>query len=88
MKIRPGYVLRKVMDIHVIVGIGEDAFSPNVIMSLNDTGAFLWGLLETDTTKEALVKALCAEYAVDADTAAKDVEAFLAQLRDRALISE
>ena len=41
MKIRPGYVLRKVMDIHVIVGIGEDAYSPNVIMSLNDTGAFL-----------------------------------------------
>lgn len=88
MKIKPGYKLRHVLDTDVIMGIGSEAYQPNQIMSLNETGAFLWRLLEAGAEKQALADALLREYDTDAETAGKDVEAFLNQLRKKALIDE
>lgn len=86
MKIRQGYILRDVMDISVIIGVGEDAYMPNQIMSLNETGAFLWRILEQGAEKQELVDAMLREYDTDAATAERDVDAFLAQLKEKALI--
>lgn len=88
MKIKPGFMLRKVVEIYVIIGIGSEAYAPNQIMSLNETGAFLWGLLEKGSDREALIDALPREFEVDRETAQKDVDAFLAQLREKELIEE
>ncbi len=88
MKIRPGYVLRQVMDIHVVLGVGSEAYTPNQIMSLNGTGAFLWHLLEQGADARDLTDALTREYDTDARTAAADVDRFLAQLREKELITE
>lgn len=86
MKIKPGYRLRHVLDTDVIMGIGSEAYQPNQIMSLNETGAFLWRLLEAGAGKQALVDALLREYDTDAETAGRDVEAFVARLREKGLI--
>ena len=88
MKIRSGYILRQVMDVSVVMGIGSENYVPNRFMSLNETGAFLWGLLEKGAEKKELADALMKEYGVDARTAEKDVEAFLSQMREKALIEE
>ncbi len=88
MKIKPDYVLRPVMDTFLVIGIGSKAYAPNEIMSLNETGAFMWKLLEKGAGKQELVYALLREYETDAETAGKDVDAFLNQLREKALIEE
>ena len=88
MKIRSGYILRQVIDIHVVLGIGSEAYAPNQIMSVNEVGAFLWHLLEKGAEKQELVDQLTKEYDVDASTASVDVDNFLAQLREKALIDE
>ena len=88
MKIRSGYMLRQVMDVYVVLGIGSEAHNPNQIMSVNETGAFLWGLLEKGAEKQELVDSLTKEYEVDVQTAEKDVEDFLDRLREKALIEE
>ncbi len=88
MRIKPGYMLRKVMEVWVIIGIGDEAYIPNQIMSLNETGAFLWRILEDGAERSQLVESLVAEYDVDAQTAAADVDAFLTTLRSNALLAE
>lgn len=88
MRIKPGYMLRKVMEVWVIIGIGDEAYTPNRIMSLNETGAFLWRILEDGAERSRLVESLVAEYDVDAQTAAADVDAFLTTLRSNALLAE
>ncbi len=88
MKIRSGYMLRQVMDVYVVLGIGSEAYNPNQIMSVNETGAFLWGLLEKGADKQGLVDSLTKEYEVDVQTAEKDVDDFLTRLREKALIEE
>ena len=88
MVIKPDYILRQVMDYYIIIGTGSDAYMPNEIMSLNETGAFLWQLLTEGAEKKDLIDNLVKEYEVDERTAAKDVEEFLAALRERGLIEE
>ena len=88
MIIKPDYILRQVLDYYIVLGVGSEAYAPNEIMSLNETGAFLWELLKKGAKQEELVSRLVGEYEVDEQTAAKDVESFLAQLREKELIEE
>lgn len=57
-------------------------------LTANDSGALLWAALAAGTTKEDLAGSLVNAYGIDADTAAADVERFLADLRERGLLDE
>jgi hypothetical protein len=77
MKIKEGFILRNVAGSYVVVPIGEATLDFNGMMSLNETGAFLFGKLIEGTDKEQLIEDLMSEYAVDKELAAKDVEDFI-----------
>ena len=79
MKIKDGFVLRKVAGQSVVLP-GGGVLDLNVMITLNDTGAFLWEKLQSETDEDALVAALLGEYDVDADTARKAVVAFVEKL--------
>lgn len=86
MRIKDGFVLRKVAGSYIAVAVGEEAVSFNAMVTTNETGAFLWEKLKNDTTEEELVSALLAEYDVDAETAKADISEFLSKLRDGKLL--
>ncbi len=86
MKIREGFILRQVLDIYAVIGVGSEAYMPNRIMSVNETGAFLWRMLENGAEKQELIDALLREYETDPQTAEKDVDAFLKEMQDKGLI--
>lgn len=75
MKIKNGFVLRDVCGVQVIVGEGLDALDFGKLLSLNDTGAFLWksAVAQGNFTVDSLTDALCEEYEVDAAQAKADV---------------
>lgn len=54
---------------------------------VNATGAVLWPLLTAGTTREALTECLSERFEVPAERAAADVDAFLARLGDRGLLT-
>ena len=80
MKIRNGFMLRKVGGQNVVVAVGAASRDFNGIIKLNETGAFLWELLKSERTTEELTEALLAEYDIDRETASADVEAFAERL--------
>lgn len=82
MKIKSGYIVRPVAGSYVVVATGEKTVDFNGIMTLNETGNFLWEKLIDGATKEELVEAMLAEYDVDADTATADIERFLTKLEE------
>ena len=86
MKIKDGFVLRKVAGSYIAVATGEESISFNAMITTNETGAFLWELLKNDTTEEELLKALLAEYDVDEETAKADISEFLGKLREGKLV--
>ena len=66
MKMKDGFLLRNVSDAYVVVAVGEAAKNFNGMITLNETGAFLWeALTEGCADKKALVDKLLAEYDVD-----------------------
>ena len=57
-------------------------------LSANNSGLLMWNALSAGTTREELTASLVAEYGIDAETASQDVEAFLANLKERGLLDE
>ena len=81
MKIKDGFILRKVSEAYVVIATGEAAASFNGMITLNETGALLWEKLASGCDgKKVLVEALLAEYDVSEALAAKDVDAFVAKV--------
>ena len=81
MKIKEGFVLRTVAGETVALPTGG-VVNLDMMITLNDTGRFLWEHLAEDTTEEALVEALLGEYDVDRATAEKSVATFVARLKE------
>lgn len=88
IKIRSGYDIHRVLSEHLIVGTDSDTYMPNCIMSLNETGLFLYNILKDGADEESLVEKLVAEYDVEKADAELDIQAFLQQLKDRNMIEE
>ena len=68
MKLKDGFILRDVAGQTVVLPSGEE-MDLNMMITLNDTGKFLWELLEAEKSAAELVSALLSEYDVDEATA-------------------
>ncbi len=88
MKLKKGFVLKNIGDNHIVVPVGAQTVDFRCMITLNETGAFLWKLLETEQTAQTLTVALLGEYDVTEDRAQADVAAFIDRLRDNALLEE
>lgn len=85
MKLKDGFLLRTVAGQTVVLPTGDE-LDLNMMITLNDTGKFLWERLESETDEAALVAALLAEYDVDAETARKSVADFVQKLNDNGFL--
>lgn len=81
MKIKDGYVVSKIGNKYYAIS-RADASQNNRMISLNETGAFIWDLLKEETTADAVAEALAAEYGIDKATALADTEAYLKMLSE------
>lgn len=88
MKIKNGFILRQIADTYIVVAVGEEAKKANVMITLNETGGFLWEKLSEGATEEDLVKAILGEYEIDEATAKADVAAFVQKVKDNGLVEE
>lgn len=86
MKIKDGFLLRQVAGQTVVLPTGGE-LDLNMMITLNDTGAFLWERLQSETDEAALAAALLEEYDVDAETAQKSVADFVKKLDDNGFLA-
>ncbi|MCF8218907.1 MAG: PqqD family protein [Bacteroidales bacterium] len=86
MKIKEGYMLREIADMNVVVPIGERVVDFNGLITLNETGTFLWKQLQGEVNRRDLINALLKEYEVSEDTASKDVDEFINSLKERNIL--
>jgi hypothetical protein len=82
MKIKNDFILRKVAGSYVVVPVGRLTLDFNGIINLNETGAFLFEILQQGAEREDLIARLLDEYEVERDRAEADVDKFLAAVKD------
>ncbi len=78
LKVKEGFILRKLGEEYIVVTVGEACREFNGIIRMNETGAFYWDLLAAGTTEDELVAKTLAQYdELDEDTARSDLREFL-----------
>ena len=86
MKIRDDFKLRKVGSSAIVIAVGKASLDLNGMISLNETGEFLWKLLENGADEDTLTAELIKAYNVDDETARKDVKAFIESLEGKNIL--
>lgn len=81
MKLKEGFILRTVAGQTVALPSGG-VTNLDMMITLNDTGKFLWERLAAGAEKDELIDALLAEYDVDRERAEESVEAFVTRLKE------
>lgn len=82
MKIKQDFILRQVADTWVVLPLGDTSVNFNGMLTLNESGALLWKMLERGADQEQLEETLLTEYNISREIAATDVELFLCRLED------
>lgn len=88
MQIKKGFKLRRIDDLYVVIAGAAAAKDFQGMITLNETGAFLWELLQNSASVESLTASLCEEYAVAPERARADVERFVQIARAQDLLDE
>lgn len=88
MKIREGFVVRKVAGVNVVISLETRVDDNNSVIQLNDTGLLLWERLVVGAEKDALVQTLLETYEVTEDVARRDVDAFVKLLESAGVFED
>lgn len=88
MKLKTGYLVREIADCHIVVPIGERIIEFKGLMTLNETGSFIWKCLSEDISYSQLLDSILAEYEIDEATAKADLDEFLNVARESGVLEE
>lgn len=80
---------RKMAGDHVVIKQGRLGSDVTNLLQFNDTGIFLWRELKgKEFDASTVADLLVGQFGIDRETAEKDAEKFIAQLRDNKLTDE
>ncbi|MBR5547919.1 MAG: PqqD family peptide modification chaperone [Clostridia bacterium] len=88
MKIKDGFVLRNVVDEHIVMPTGDNIAKFEGAVVLNDVSAFVFEQLQRPVGMEDLLEAVLNEFEVDEATAKADLEALIANFEEMGLIEK
>lgn len=80
MKLKSGFVMRKIAGRDIVLPSGDD-MNLNQMISLNETGMFIWKQLQEDTTEDAIASALAQHYGIPLEDAKAHTTAFIEKIR-------
>lgn len=81
MKLSKEFALREIAGNYIVVPFGEKAVNFNAMITLNETGAFIWKKIEEGKSEEEVLEAMLEEYEVDRETAKGHIEKFCEKLK-------
>ena len=73
----PSIVTRKTGNEYVLVPVTNNIADMNSVYTLNETGAFVWELIDGNKNVGDLIEAVINEYNIDRETATSDMMAFI-----------
>lgn len=86
MKIKDGFMLREIAGSWVVIPIGQRVVEFNGLMSLNESGALIWNMLEKGADIDDLVNYILSEYNIDEETAKADISEIVDLMKSKGLL--
>lgn len=88
MKARKGFILRHLAGEWVLAPVGGQIKSFGGLAVMNELAAFLWEKMKDGTSRKELLSAILEEYDTDAETAARDLDDLLNDMREMGVIED
>ncbi len=88
MKIKSGFVIRKIAKQYMAVPVGSRAKELHGMIGLNETAAFLWEHLQKEHTEEELAAILYADYEISEEQALETVQRFCKNLQEEGVLED
>lgn len=88
MKLKYDFAIRNLCGESVAVAIGEGSRVYHNIISLNETGAAMFKMIQEGNDEDAIVAQMLQEYDVTEEKLRPEVQALIAKLREEGLIVE
>ncbi len=83
---KESFLLQTVGGEHLLVPLGSQVMDTNGIITLNETAAFIWDLLEEERTIEELTTAVAGRFEVSRGQAESDITLFAEKLDQNGLL--
>ena len=82
----PDIVTRKTGNEYVLVPVTNNIADMNSVYTLNETGAFIWELIDGEKSVGEIIDALTEEYDIDYGSAKDDVDSFIENMSNYLII--
>ena len=87
MKIKDGFIIRELADSYVVVSVDNKGNNFNGMIQLNKTAAFIFEQLQTEKSKDEVVRAMLEKYDLDQEKASEDFDNFVKILAEADLLA-
>lgn len=88
MKIKKGFIKRKIIEEYVVVPTGKQNADRRVIIRLNETGSDIWDCILKGKTPLEISDFLVGKYEVEQDRAIVSVNDFIEKLKKESLVDD
>jgi hypothetical protein len=83
----PNIVTRKTGNEYILVPVANNIADMNSVYTLNESGAFIWELIDGKRNTGEIINALTLEYDIDNASATRDVFSFLENMSKYLIIN-
>ncbi len=88
MKIKSGFIKRKIQDKYLVVATGDASKSYNNFIELNATASFIWDYIASGYSLEQIAQKMVEEYQIDLQKAMIDAQKVIDILLKEGVICE
>lgn len=88
MKIREGFILRRIPGMNIVMPTGENIRVFRNAVTLNDTAALIYEKLQQGESAGSVARILASKYGIDPGEAAGDVEKVIGEFLELGLAGE
>lgn len=88
MKVKDGYILKKVAGENIVIATGEARLSFNGIITFNEVGAEVFTRLDGTRTVDQITQEIASLYNAPKEIIEKDINKLIEKMRNHGLIEE
>lgn len=86
MKIKDGFVLRRILDDAVVIANGDASKNFHGMIKLNDSGADVWEWISQGLSENEVAEKLAQKYEIDSEKALADTQKMIKKMTETGLL--
>ncbi|MBE6719832.1 MAG: PqqD family protein [Ruminococcaceae bacterium] len=88
MKIKNGFVKRKIGDKYLVVTTGELAKANNIMIEMNETSSDIWDMIQKGMSVQEIAFGISDKYKIPLDKASEDTNRLIESMKNAGIFEE